>query len=165
MYDPDQLRLLIVRPTLLALGLHSAEAEELMLGTCAQESKGGTYLKQVNGIAYGAWQMEPTTHDDIWIRFLPNQPIKCSLMVNHCQIRTKPDASVMVYHLTYACAMARLHYFRAEGAIPRSLEDQARYYKKVWNTNLGKATPEEYIQNYNLFVRKNTSKVSAKSNK
>lgn len=154
MYDPDQLRLLIIRPTLLALGLHSPEAEELMMGTCAQESKGGTYLKQVNGIAYGAWQMEPTTHDDIWTRFLPNQPIKCSLMVNHCQIRTKPDAAMMVYHLTYACAMARLHYFRADGAIPRSLEDQAAYYKRYYNTPKGAATPEEYITNYEAFLGK-----------
>ncbi len=152
MYDPDQLRLLIIRPTLLAMGLHSPDAEELMMGTCAQESKGGTYLKQVNGIAYGAWQMEPATHDDIWTRFLPNQHIKCSLMVNHCQIRTKPDASIMIYHLTYACAMARLHYYRKPGVIPKTLEGQAAYYKEFYNTKSGKATEQQYIENYLAFT-------------
>jgi hypothetical protein len=154
MYDPDQLRLLIIRPTLLALGLHSPDAEELMMGTCAQESRGGTYLKQVNGIAYGAWQMEPATHDDIWKRFLPNQHIKCSLMVNHCQIRTKPDSSIMVYHLTYACAMARLHYFRKPGVIPKTLAEQAEYWKVNYNSLKGKGTPEEYITSYEAFIGK-----------
>ncbi len=125
-----------------------------MLGTCAQESKGGTYLKQVNGIAYGAWQMEPTTHDDIWLRFLPNQPIKCSLMVNHCQIRTKPDASIMLYHLTYACAMARLHYSRNPDPIPNTLEEQAKYWKSNYNSMKGKGTVEEYMISYEAFLGK-----------
>jgi hypothetical protein len=152
MYDPDQLRLLIIRPTLLSLGLHSPEAEELMMGTCAQESKGGTYLKQVQGIALGAWQMEPTTHDDIWARYLPHQTIKCSLMVNHCQIRTKPDANIMIYHLTYACSMARLAYARHNEVIPKTIEEQATYWKRFYNTGKGAGEVDEYVKNYQLFV-------------
>jgi len=154
MYDPDQLRLLIIRPTLLAMGLHSPQAEELMMGTCAHESKGGTYIKQINGAALGAWQMEEATHNDLWARYLPNQPIKCSLMVNHCQIRTKPSADIMIYHLTYACAMARLHYSRFEEQIPRTLEGQAQYWKTYYNTRKGAGTVEQYINSYNDFINK-----------
>ena len=154
MYDVDQLRLLIIRPTLLAMGLHSPQAEELMLGTCAHESKGGTYLKQVNGPALGAWQMEEATHNDIWRRYLPNQPIKCSLMVNHCQIRTQPPAAIMIYHLTYACAMARLHYARFDEFIPKDLQGQAEYWKQYYNTSKGAGSVEQYIDSYNAFVSK-----------
>lgn len=154
MYDPEQLRLLIIRPTLLALGLHSLAAEELMLGTCAHESKGGTYLKQVNGPALGAWQMEMATHDDIWKRYLPNQPIKSSLMANHCQIRTRPSAEIMVYHLTYACAMARLCYARHAETIPKDLEGQAEYWKQYYNTKKGAGTVEAYIESYQTFIGK-----------
>lgn len=152
MYNAEQLRLLIIRPTLSALGLNSPAAEELMMGTCAHESKGGTYLKQLNGPALGAWQMEQATHDDIWKRYLPNQPIKCSLMVNHCQIRTQPAAEIMVYHLTYACAMARLAYARHEEVIPKDLEGQAAYWKQYYNTKKGSGTVEEYIADYQAFI-------------
>lgn len=154
-----------MRPTLIAIGLHSPQAEELMIGTCAHESKGMTYLKQIEGPAIGPWQMEQATHDDIWKRYLPNQHIKCSLMVNFCQIRTQPSADIMIYHLTYACAMARLAYARHEEPIPKTLEQQAEYYKIFWNTKLGKANVQEYIDNYNFFTKKNTSKSGAKSNK
>jgi len=123
-----------------------------MLGTCAQESKGGTYLKQVQGIALGAWQMEPATHDDIWKRYLPNQPIICSKMVNHCQIRTQPSADIMMYHLTYACAMARLLYHRHPEPIPKGVEEQAKMWKKVYNSSKGAGDTDEYVRNYTLFI-------------
>lgn len=125
-----------------------------MMGTCAQESKAGTYFKQVQGIALGAWQMEPATHDDIWKRYLPNQPIVCNKMANHCQIRTQPTAEIMIYHVTYACAMARIAYCRHKEIIPKTLEEQAQYWKKYYNTEKGAGKPEEYIANYEAFVGK-----------
>ena len=40
------------------------------MGTITQESR-ATYVKQLgNGPALGLAQMEPATHDDIWINFL-----------------------------------------------------------------------------------------------
>ena len=163
MYDPDQLRLLIVRPTLLVLGLHSAEAEELMLGTCAHESKGGTYLKQIGGIALGAWQMEPATHNDIWKCYLPNQTFIVNKLIDYCKLRdslgrdaltglSRPDPDMMIHHLRYACAMARIHYHRKPEPIPKDLDAQAVFWKLYYNTPKGKGTPEQYISDYNLFI-------------
>jgi len=163
MYNESQLRLLIIRPTLLVLGLHSPEAEELMIGTCAHESLGGTYLKQVSGIALGAWQMEPSTHNDIWKSYLPNQTFIVNKLIDYCKLRdslgrdaltglSRPDPNMMIYHLRYACAMARIHYHRKPEPIPKDLDAQALYYKLYWNTKLGKATPEQYIEHYLAFV-------------
>ena len=58
----------------------------------------------------------------------------------------------MLYNLYYATAMARLDYHRASETIPKTLELQAEYYKKYYNTSGGKATIDEYITNYNNFV-------------
>jgi hypothetical protein len=154
MFNELQLRLEIVRPTMVALQLYSLEDEELLIGTCAQESKGGTYIKQINGIALGAWGMEPKTHDDIWKNWLPNQGPLCSRLINHCRVGViePPQAKYMAYHLYYACAMARLHYKRKNIPTPKDLEGQAAFWKEHYNTPQGKGTVEEYIHNYNLFV-------------
>jgi hypothetical protein len=98
--------------------------------------------------------MEKATHDDMWKRYLPNQHIKCSLMVNFCQIRTQPPAEIMMYHLTYACAMARLAYARHEEPIPKTIEEQALYWKHFYNTAKGGGTVEEYITDYQTFMGK-----------
>lgn len=63
----EQLRLYVIRPTLEKIELWSEAAENLLLGTTAQESHMGTYIKQVGkGPALGIYQMEPATHKDIW---------------------------------------------------------------------------------------------------
>jgi hypothetical protein len=45
--------------------LASLNAIQLLMGTAAQESHLGTYLKQINGPALGVFQMEPNTEIDI----------------------------------------------------------------------------------------------------
>jgi len=151
MIDQQQLRQIVIKPTLEALSLYSQEAEDLMLGTCAIESRGGTYLKQLNGPALGIFQMEPRTHDDLWTSYLPNNPAVCNKMMRFCLLFNKPKAEVMVYHLTYACAMARILYARHKEPVPKRLEDQAEYYCKFYNSNLGKSTAEEYIAAYGIW--------------
>jgi hypothetical protein len=73
--DANQLRHYVVRPTLRRLGLWSKSAENLLMGTAAQESHLGTYLHQVGGgPAKGIFQMEPATERDLiknYIRYRP----------------------------------------------------------------------------------------------
>ena len=55
------LRVEVIRPALRALDLWSPAAEDLVLGTAAQES-GLAYLRQIGGgPALGLWQIEPAT--------------------------------------------------------------------------------------------------------
>ena len=75
MIDKAQLTDYIIKPTLLQIGLFNHTAVNLLLGTCAQESRMGTYVHQLgNGPALGIYQIEPATHNDIWANFLKYKP-------------------------------------------------------------------------------------------
>ena len=52
----------------------------------------------------------------------------------------------------YAVAAARFQYFRVPEKIPTTLEGQAKYWKKYWNTAAGKGTPEQYIIHYKHYI-------------
>jgi hypothetical protein len=66
-----QFRSYVLRPTLERIGLHSNSAEILLLGTALTESGDMHYLRQLgNGPALGVYQMEPTTHEDIYDNYL-----------------------------------------------------------------------------------------------
>ena len=67
--NKDQFRDLI-RRTLKDITLYSEDAVDLLMMTAAAESNLGEYLRQINGPALGAFQMEPGTHDDIWKNYL-----------------------------------------------------------------------------------------------
>ncbi|GAB0057936.1 hypothetical protein SIID45300_02270 [Candidatus Magnetaquicoccaceae bacterium FCR-1] len=145
--DPHQLRDLIIRPTLQRLGYWTEAAEELVLGTAIQES-GLRFVRQLgSGPARGLWQMEPATHDDLWLNYL-NSRTKIGL--NVLGPYSKPDAGRLVWDLGYACAMCRVHYLRCPGVLPAAgdHEGQAAYWKRWYNTALGAGTIEQYLANW-----------------
>ena len=145
--DPKHLRDLVIRPTLQRLSLWSDAAEELVLGTAIQES-GLQYLQQLDGgPALGLWQMERATHDDIWQNFLH---YRTKLGLNILGPYSKPGHSRLAWDLSYACAMCRAHYLRFPGALPPAgdIDGQAAYWKKFYNTPLGKGTHKQYTANW-----------------
>jgi len=149
--NPKQLRSLI-KNTLEGLNLYSPEAEELLMGTCAQESHLGTYINQINGPALGIFQMEPATEIDIWYNYVHfNEGLKKSLGGDW----SCPSLRRLESDLAYQIVMARLHYRRVRGYLPKvdDLEGQARYWKQFYNTPKGKGTVEEYMKNYKELVR------------
>lgn len=151
--NKDQLLQYVIRPTLARLGLGSPSAENLLLGTCAQESRMGNFLHQVNGPAKGIYQMEPATHDDLWENYLKFNPDICRnvLLIGKC------DTDNLVTNLVYATAMARIQYLRAPEGLPAAndISGLARYWKKYYNTPEGAGTEEEFIHNYNIYVLDN----------
>lgn len=150
--EPNQLRYLIIVPALQAIGLHSLAAEQLVLGTCCQESLGGSYIKQLGkGPALGIYQMEPITHDDLHANFLKFKR-DLSVKVNNLCVGIA-NASELVWNLNYATAMCRIHYFRVKAPLPAAndFKAQARYWKKYYNTPKGKGTTEEYLINWERY--------------
>ncbi|MDA8232649.1 MAG: hypothetical protein M0006_15045 [Magnetospirillum sp.] len=151
--DIRQLRDLVVRPALEAIGLGGPAAEELMVGTILQESGGGHWLHQVGrGPAIGICQMEPATHDDLWRNFLRSRPdlaSKVQRLMVEAQVG-EIGASEMAGNLYYAVAMARLVYARAPEPLPPAgdLAAQAAYYKRHYNTADGAATVAQYMANW-----------------
>ena len=43
-------------------------------------------------------------------------------------------------------AICRIHYWRKPGAIPAEIEGQAAYWKRHYNTPLGRGTVEKYLK-------------------
>lgn len=138
----------IISDTLEALGpkYQSEAAEQLLLGTALVESN-LKYLQQVpSGIAKGLWQMEGATHSDMYRNFLDYHP----------QLRSKvwemgSDESHLVTHLDYACAMARLKYWRDSKPIPKDLVGQAEYWLRVYNAG-GAGTVEKYLRSWKRYA-------------
>ncbi|MBF0602155.1 MAG: hypothetical protein HQL07_00510 [Nitrospirae bacterium] len=149
--DPVQLRKHIIRPTLQRIELWSEAAEELVLGTAIQES-GLRYVHQIgSGPACGLWQMEPATHNDIWGNYLQSRPkVGLSILGPY----SKPDHSRLMWDLGYACSMCRVHYLRSPQGLPNAgdIAGQAGYWKKWYNTPLGKGTVEQYMSNWKRMI-------------
>lgn len=145
-----QLRTLVVRPVLTDIGLWSKAAEDLVMGTAAQESL-LRYLHQLgSGPAIGLWQMEPATYHDHWVHFIGRDDLLRGRLLAACQIAEGqiPPAHTMAWNLRYAAAMCRIHYLRKPGAIPETVAGQAAYWKRWYNTHLGAGTVEEYEKHY-----------------
>lgn len=159
--NSDQLRDLVVTPTLKYLDpviRFSEAAVELLMMTAAHESHLGEYIAQVGGPALGIYQMEPATENDIWKNFLVYRDVLPEKVDN-----IEPEISVispLIESIAYATAMARVHYFRVPEALPEgSLQNEetirklAAYAKKYYNTELGKATEEDYYEAYMRLCR------------
>lgn len=155
----EQARELIILPTLESMSIPvTEEAIELLLLTMAHESKGGEYLKQISGPALGIFQIEPATYNDIWDNYLKyNQQLSFDALSFTISDTSREDGEEMIGNLYYATAMARLHYYRVEAALPKR-EDYAgehewfwglaAYAKRHYNTYLGSASVESYYKDY-----------------
>jgi hypothetical protein len=154
MISPLQVRSLVVKPALLHIGRWTQAAENLVMGTAAQESN-LIYVRQMeNGPARGLWQMEPDTHDDIWDNYLAFRSELASA-VKELASKGFPQgflipADDMVGNMAYAAAMCRVHYMRVSEALPdeNDRHGMARYWKKYYNTEQGKGTEAEFLGNY-----------------
>lgn len=132
--------------------MNQPEAVELLLGTWAQESAGGKYTKQLGGgPALSAWQIERPTFADTINRC---KLVHRKILADTAGVGFISDVDFPKIERNHklACQVARLKYFLCPEAIPKDLIGQAEYYKKYYNTVFGKATPEQYIINYNRYV-------------
>ena len=149
MISPSQLREFVIKPVLYHLAPEipfSMDAADLLLGTAAQESNCCFYLHQVDGPAVGGWQMEPNTAND-HLRAIAASPALNAKILDLAAPR--PGIVVqMAGNLNLACAMARLHYWRAPGPIPSTAAGQAGYWKQYYNTPAGAGTVDQYLSNW-----------------
>ena len=130
----------------------SETAVNLLLGTAAQESAFGTYLRQIRGPALGVFQMEPQTYNDIVYNYLAyRDDLEELVFANDIG---DLDATRVVWDIRHAAIMARIHYYRVPHPLPEpdDIQGLAGYYKNFYNTSEGKATTEEFIENWRRYV-------------
>jgi hypothetical protein len=130
----------VVRPALLGLNMPDANAERLLMGTAAQESR-FIYTRQIGGgPAFGYFQMEPATHDDCWTNYIDFRSSLKTKILDCIVPAATPSAALMETNPVYAAVMARVRYLRAPGAIPADVLGIAQYWKDNYNTVLGAGT-------------------------
>ncbi len=152
--DAQQLHDYIIKPTLehmdsLGGNYNTKEARFLKLGTGAIESNCGQFIKQIGGPALGIWQMEPVTHDDIWLNCDALKNGEFASLISRLRDRrhVKHEWEHLATSPMYACAMARLKYAMDTQPLPKLTSDKDfintvfyKYYKRIYNTSLGDAT-------------------------
>jgi len=134
-------------------GMYSDKAVRLLLGTFAQESDLGFFLKQhPSGPARGIGQMEGATTRDLVDRYL-RKPGNEDLQVLILSYYTGTDEieEEITWNLKLAVALTRLRYWVVPIPIPEDREGQARYWDVHYNAN-NEDEVEEYLASYDEFV-------------
>jgi len=125
--------------------LASDGAVELLEATCAQESRYGTYLRQLNrGPGMGIFQIENRAQFDHLRRTYGDRiPI----------LRTA-TFDQLEWDLKLSIVIARLWYWEAPDPLPPAgdREGQWLYYKRHFNSLMGKATREQFMDNFRRYI-------------
>lgn len=164
MIRPDDLREEVIRPALRALAeydqrMNTEAAVELLMGTAARESLLGYYLTQIGdhpSEGLGIFSMELSTSDSLWEHYLAFRPELASI-VRDLATKNAFDSpenrrQELISNHLYAAAMVRIKYWKVPEAMPENLRDRAYYWKKYYNTHLGKGTVDGFIMAYKKYV-------------
>lgn len=153
-----QIRNLIYR-VLSDINMYSQEAEDLVFGTGLIESN-YDYLKQWNdGVARSWWQIEPGMTGALdtienYLKYRPNLIGKCAnatLLAPHyfnSGVDPKEVEFLLETHIAYAIIFCRLKYRRSPKKLSKTVEGMAKLWKSIYNTELGKGDPKEFIEKY-----------------
>lgn len=151
----DELRLLVVRPTLKQLRAWSPGMEALLLGTAAQESELGFHLKTGHRHGMGIFQILPSTHRQIWDKYLINFPALASKvrgLASQRDFLQHPHAELAT-NLRYATAIAWLVYRAAgvETVESENLPKMARLWKKHFHHGPS-ARLRDFVESYSALI-------------
>ncbi|SDS81802.1 hypothetical protein SAMN05216598_2876 [Pseudomonas asplenii] len=103
-----ELRLYVIRPTLMYLGRHSQCAEALLLGIAASQSDLGSALHNRSG--HGLYRIGERRHAELWDHYLAQDPELASLvrgLASQHAFLSSPHLELTV-NLRYATAIAWL---------------------------------------------------------
>jgi len=113
----------------------------LLAETMAVESDYGRYNVQLNGgPARGVYQMELNTLNDLRGNYIEYHP----------EYERFLYGTLMDFE--YATITAALQYERFHEPVPATRLERAYYWKKYWNTRLGKGTVEKYLDKSSLYI-------------
>jgi hypothetical protein len=158
---PKHLRDLVIKPVLKYFDWESESLETLLLGTSAQETHLGTYLKQGykslsdgRGVARGIYGMEPNTYNDIFDHFIKFRPSLLNSIASFCSFSMIPSADELITNLKLATIMARIQYLRIPDKLPigNNLHSFGIYWDMYYNRNTTTGHANDFVANYNKFI-------------
>tara|TARA_B100001094_G_C17896102_1_gene654099 strand:+ start:194 stop:640 length:447 start_codon:yes stop_codon:yes gene_type:complete len=136
----------IIKWTLNYIGMYSDDSAELIYRTGMAET-GYRVLKQIGGgPALGFFQCEPNTMLDIMKNYVDyRQELKHKIVA--LGYNEEHSSDILMSNIALQVAFCRLKYRRDKYQIPNKskLEEQGKYWKRVYNTKLGKGTVKHFI--------------------
>ena len=161
----NDLREAIIRPTLEVLGEWSQNAENLLLGTAAQESQLGFRLHSESDNGLGLYRISARTHTQIWDKFLINDPNLASTLrgLASQQQFLKKTHHELIVNLSYATGVAWMIYKHHGLILPYNpsvyelAQSWASYYcarddQNDQLTHKNIAEIDTFVQNYHALV-------------
>lgn len=151
--SPVSLLTHVVRPALALMGepYDSVAAEQLLIGTAAQESGGFLYLRQTGaGPALGIFQIEPETYHDLWDRC----PTKLRPVLVACAGSFSPPPDLVAWNHKFGAMMARLKY-RDDSLplpVPGNVQGLGWSWKHGYNSVKGAGTVEQFVFSWRRYV-------------
>ena len=140
----------IIDITLKKVDLYSPEAADLIYETGKAES-GYFALEQMgDGPAKGFFQCEPTTMHDCVDNYIKFRPSLEKSMYELGYNDEDPEFSLLS-NLALQVFFCRIKYRRDKDPIPSVMGERADYWKRVYNTKLGKGTVTHYMKANNPF--------------
>ena len=136
----------IVEGTLYKLNMYSDDALSLIMRTGWAES-GYRALRQYKGPAIGFWQVEMDTVKDTLDNYVAYRPHIMKVLETLGLDMEDLEFSILS-NISLQAAFCRLKYRRDSKPIPSwdDMEAQANYWKRVYNTKLGKGTVKHFIE-------------------
>ena len=137
----------IIKLALKHLNLDSEDARSLIYKTGKAESGYRTLQQYGGGPALGFFQMEPNTALDIWNNYVMYRP-KYRDKLYALGFDDGTLEFCLLSNIGLQAAFCRLHYRRVPSALPKSddLQSQAGYWKKYYNSSLGKGTIKHFME-------------------
>jgi hypothetical protein len=147
--------LTVVKDTLEDMGAKYAGQYAMLLvyRTGLVESK-YKYIMQKGGdnIARGFWQCEPWVAVSLCNDYLKYRESLMKKVADICYLDwkyfTNPKEEdwrqILTTNLTAGIVACRLHYWRVPKPMPKTLDEQAEYWKRWYNTSKGAGTEEHF---------------------
>lgn len=171
----DDLRELVIRPTLVSLDEWSPTVENLLLGTAAQESQLGLRMQSPQENGLGLYRISALTHIQVWDQYLVTDPELASRvrgLASQQQFLKFPHAE-LVTNLGYATGIAWMIYKRHRQMLTEDADSRtlARYWLDFYSKrddqnvqtlfNREKAQLNKFVQNYRKWVLREKKDLAA----
>ena len=131
----------------------SDDAVKLVLATGIVESR-YEYIRQMgDGPARSFWQVEAATAVDNLMHYLKHRPklMQECAKASYVDLKHWQDfdenkwEEILEKNIAAGIIHCRLKYWRVPKKMPSSIEGQADYWKKYYNTEGGKGDPEHFV--------------------